>query len=272
LIVISEALALALRITGQANRPILGYDNLLTIDNVAADYELAAYPATNLANPSTAPQQGWRSSSTALQHITVTLATTTAIDYLALARHNLGSAQIPVTIEGLGADDGGVWRVVVEERLLPDDDPALFRFTPEVLIGIRAKMGSGLVAPRAAVGQVGTLLNFPEGVTIGSVQLPFGRNRNIITGKTPKGDFLGRIINGGTRRGSVTIKNIDPDRFRDEVDPFLVASAARPFFWVAEPQKRPNEVGFAWLTSEPQPPTAYAGGAFDLSLELEGIL
>jgi hypothetical protein len=65
-VVISDDLVLSQQVLGEqpnANNPLIGWRNLTTVANIAADSEDPAFPAINLANPLTHLQ--WRATSTA---------------------------------------------------------------------------------------------------------------------------------------------------------------------------------------------------------------
>lgn len=80
----------------EENLPVIGADNIVTTSNVSADTADADFPVTNLANPAT--DLRWQGASTVDQSITVTTGTD-EIDYLAIAKHNLGSAFVGVTVD-----------------------------------------------------------------------------------------------------------------------------------------------------------------------------
>ncbi len=84
------------------DHPIIGYRNIVTIDNIVADGEDPDYPVTNLANPAT--HLRWKSDAADLQYLTITTGSADPIDYVGIAKHNFGTAEIAVSIEG---DDGG---------------------------------------------------------------------------------------------------------------------------------------------------------------------
>lgn len=272
MIVISEALQLAQTSEPDADYPVLGWHNLVTRANIAADSELADYPATNLANPSTVARQGWRSDSLSVQYVTVSPSIDEDINYAAVARHNFGSAEIAVAVEGLTAQDGAEWQEIVEERFLGNDEPAIFRFDPSGYIGLRLKLTPNAVKPKAAVLYVGRLLVFEMGVQPGEAPITYARERNVVNGRTQGGDFVGRIVNGGSRKTGVTINLLSADWYRETLDPFMEASAEVPFFWAWRPQTYPREVGYAWLTADPRPNPAHLAGYINVQLQMEGIL
>src|SRR5690606_28851750 len=96
------------------------------------------------------------------EYLTATIDSVEPIDYVAVARHNFGSAQIPVSIEGAAGFTGSPavldWQELVPDVLLPDDGPVLFRFEPQPLIAVRIRMQPGNAAPTAAVMYAGKLL------------------------------------------------------------------------------------------------------------------
>ena len=98
----------------------IGYNNAGTIGNVVADSEQANYPATNLANPAT--NLLWKSDSTSAQYVTIDIDAEQSCDYIGIARHNLGTAQCDIEIQGQTVD-GGAWSTIV-----PDFGPSSWNF------------------------------------------------------------------------------------------------------------------------------------------------
>ena len=82
-------------ITG--NNPVIGWRNLATPQGITTDTAVAGFPAANMGNPST--NLRWLGVAAADEHVAVALTGETDVDYIAIARHNLGSAQIPVSVE-----------------------------------------------------------------------------------------------------------------------------------------------------------------------------
>lgn len=249
------------------NRPVIGWHNLVTFTSVSADSEDTSHPVTNLGNSST--NLYWLSASTAVQYLTVELGAVDSIDYVALARHNFGSAGIIVSVEGRSAEPGADWVELFPEFLPADDAPMLLRFAAANLLDVRVKLQPDGVEPRAAIFYAGKLLVMQKGVAVGHVPLPYGRQRSIIAGRSEGGEYLGRIETGGVKRSSVMFSVLTPDFYRDEIDAFV--EAAPPFFFAWAPQTYPDEVGFAWVTSDVVPTPTHAAGFISLTLEMEGL-
>ncbi|RYE48344.1 MAG: hypothetical protein EOP24_08005 [Hyphomicrobiales bacterium] len=273
-IIVPNAYALTLQAQGNADRPIVGWHNLVTVETVAASFAAASFPATNLGNPAT--NLLWKSGSVADQYLTVLFGLAVEVDYIATARHNFGSGQVQVTVQGLPfggnpATDSD-WVELVAANLLANDWPALWRFAPDEYIGLRLKLEPGAVEPQAAVLYCGKLLVFEKGVQAGHAPLPYARRRTVISPLSQSGEHLGRVISGGSLQSSVSIIKLTPAWYRSTLDPFFEVAMERPFFWGWRPTTYPDEIGYAWLTSDPVPNPSDLAGYIDVQLQMEGLL
>lgn len=266
MIVISSAVVLSAPDPVTLDAPVIGWKNVLTPAGIVADSALSDFPATNLANPAT--HQEWRAATAVEQYLTVTTNEVDPIDYVGIARHNFASAEIAVSIEGY---IGGVWVEIVEEVMLPDDGPALFRFSPQSLSQIRIRMQAGLVPPRAAVVYVGKLLIMERRIYVGHTPLPHGRRASVANNRSESGNFLGRIVLGAWRESVVPLSLISPDWYRANLDTFLRSGRDDPFFFAWRPETYPRETGYAWLLDDPMPAPAGPSNLISLDLKLAGI-
>lgn len=273
-IIVPNAYALTLTAAGNADYPILGYHNLCTASTVSSTVASASFPATNLGNPAT--NLLWKSGSTADQYLTVLFGETVEVDYAAVARHNFGSGAVTVTVQGLPfggnpATDGD-WDELVAANIPANDWPALWRFEPGEYIGVRLKLEPGSVEPQAAVLYVGKLLVFERGVQAGHTPLPYARNRTVLSQRSQSGEYLGRVISGGSLVSSVSIIKLTPAWYRSTLDPFFEVAMETPFFWGWRPSTYPAEMGYAWLTADPVPNPSDLIGYIDVQFQMEGLL
>lgn len=244
--------------------PVIGWQTLLTTANIAATSEDADYPAIRLANPNT--NELWVSESTSTQYLTVTLDGTVDVDYLAVARHNFGTIGAALTVEG----DTGSGYAAVSDQVAPADDKVLiFRFAPAAYTGLRLKIESVSAEPQAATMFVGALLVMERGVQPGHTPLPYGRVRDIVSGLSQSGNFVGRIESGSKLRSTASFKVLTPAFVRGDLAAFLAYSG--PFFFAWSPQTYSTEVGFAWCVNDPIPVPSHLSGFTDLTLEMEGL-
>jgi len=257
-----------------ANNPLVGYETRLSIDNVIATSEQANYPATNLANPAT--NLLWKSEVVAEVYVEVVLDDVEPVDYVAIAAHNLGTGLIPVSVEGLvdGSASPADWVELTTDVLLPDDGPALFRFTSQSLYAVRLRMqaSSNATVPQIAVMYVGKLLVLQRRIYVGHTPIKYGRTTRVINNRSESGNFLGRIVLGEATQTSVSLQNMTATWFRSYLNPFLLAAREAPFFFAWRPSSYPNEVGYAWLSGDVLPVNQRANGMMSVELPLGGIV
>jgi hypothetical protein len=261
-----------------ADNPLIGYETVVAAGNVTATTQDADWPASNLANPSTFLK--WKAdpgSPVVDEYLTVTPDSAEDIDYVGIAGHNFGSGQMPVSIEYLDETASPPdWVELITETLLPDDGPVLFRFTPQPFTQLRVRIQPSLAAVPveqafAAVLYVGKLLILQRRIFVGHTPIPYGRRLNVANHRSISGAFLGRIVLSETTETSVELQALTPDWYRSYFEPFLVAAKETPFFFAWRPGAYPREVGFAWLTGDPQPSNQMANGLMQVSFDMAGI-
>ncbi len=248
------------------DHPVIGWHNVVTSTNVVANSADPDFPASNLANPAT--HLDWRADATGLQYVTVTIDTVDALDYVGIAGHNFGSEQIPISIlDSLG-------NTLVDEVLLADDSPVLFRFTAQSLAGITLALNatSGQL-PRAAVLYVGKLLVLERKIYVGHTPLTQARRFNVQNGRSESGKFLGRIVLGAWRESVIPLSLLSPGWYRDHGgDEFLAVAAETPFFFGWRPQSYPYEIGYCWLLEDPMPVPVAPSNRIAFDLKVGGIV
>jgi len=266
MIVVSDALVLARAASYVPDLPIVLYDDLVTVANIAADQADANYPVTNLANPQTSSL--WKSGSTADQYLTVTLDGTVETDCLSIARHNLGSGLTVASVEGKTAAVD--WTEVCGEQQLGDDTPAMFVFTSDFYIGLRLKLQPASVAPQMAVLSVGPSLKLPRSVPVGHKPLKTSRSRALLNPTAMNGDFIGNVVTSQTLSTTFAVNLLDPTWWDAYGQPF--ADACRdPFFLAWRPDSKPTDIAYAWATNDPQPVINQITKEVDISMNLAGL-
>jgi hypothetical protein len=269
-IVISTAVVLSEVPEGLSlDHPLIGWHNVVTSTNIVADTEEVNYPASNLANPDTHLE--WRAEDDSEQYLTVTTGYVDQIDYVAIAKHNLSSGSIPISIGYFDTSSPPVWTELVEEVMLSDDGPALFRFEAQSLATVKIKLGSGTTEARIAVVHVGKLLVIERKVYAGHISITDGIKVNVANGRSESGNFLGRIILGQWRETTVPLAQISPDWFRTTMRPFLKDGRDKPFFFAWRPETYPMEVGYGWLIEDPTPTPTPPSNRIAFDLKVSGI-
>ncbi len=276
-VVISSSLTLAAADSGggviNADNPIIGYQNQVTASNITATTEDPDFPASNLGNVSTALRWlGEVGSPEADEYITITADTAELCDYIGIARHNFGSAQITVSVEALDEDASpDAWVEIVQEFIPANDQPIIMRFTPQALSQVRIRLQPGNAAPTAAVVYLGALLVLQRRIFVGHTPINYGRGSKVINARSENGSFLGRIVLNEMTKTTAALQNLTPAWYRTYFDPFVTAARENPFFWAWRPGSYPAECGFAWLTNDPKPANQRPNGMMQVSFEMSGI-
>lgn len=253
-----------------ADHPIVGWQNLVTVDNIVADTEDANYPATNLANPAT--HLRWKAATSALQEIEFTPDSAETIDYVGIARHNLSSQQIPITILTHDGGSPDVDTVLVDEVILPDDGPAIFRFDPGAYPNIKIELGAGLAPAEIGVVFIGKLLVMPVTLWQGMGSPIHQLNSTITNGMSEAGDFLGRIETMRRMEAKVPWSLIRPDYYREHIHDFIKVCRTRPFFFGWRPQTYPYESAYCAMINNPMPVNESPHGLIAMSWEMTGVI
>jgi hypothetical protein len=265
-LVLAQNLVLSEAETGE-NRPLIGWRNIVTTANIVADTTASGFPASNLANSATF--LGWKANDTTAQYLTITPGSADDIDYVGVTTHNLASAGIAVSIEG---DDGSGYVELVAPVIPATDGPLLFRFTAGSFVGLRIKLASGDAAASIATVYAGKLLVLQYKAWQGFTPPPLGRTASVTNGRSESGQFLGRIVTGRQVVSKVPLSLLDPDWYRANLDPFLESGRDDPFFFAWRPDDYPDEVGYCWLTNDPQPQAESPHSLYALTLEMAGVV
>lgn len=262
---ISQALALALEGVSDGDAGIIGYRNLATLANLSATTSNFDYPVTNLANTSTASL--WKADDNVdPQYVTINGLGTA--NYIGLARHNLASIGAAVSVEAL---DGATWTEIFAPQVLNADDPTILRFDTTPASGFRLKIDGGSDMAEIAILYCGELLELQRRIYVGHTPIPYGRVSTIQSGRSESGNFLGRVVLQERLESGVELQNLTPNWYRESLDPFIRIAKTRPFFYSWRPASYPEEVGFCWLTNDPQPVNQLPNGMMQIALNLGGF-
>lgn len=250
MILLSSALVLSPEAaTLSLNNPVILYRNLITASDITATSEEDDYPASNLANPLTFPDAGWRATSTAEQALEFTISDADGPSGLGFAEHNFGTAEIGVKVERYVDGD---WETLFDQ-MPASDAPLMFRFDQVSTAEMKVTLASGNAAARAAVVVIGPALVVQRRIWLGHTPITMGITTETVNGISQAGDYLGTDVLGETNGTTIDIKNLTPDWYRTYFDPFIRAAKTSPFFFAWRPVDYPNEVGYCWLNGNPKP-------------------
>jgi hypothetical protein len=251
-----------------ANNPRIGYHNLVPYGGVIAESENPLFPASNIANVSTA--EWWESLSDEEQHIEFNLEGLAAWNYFGIAGHNLAGAIYQMQSRADPMDD---WEDVTEEFSPGDNNAIMHLFESVITPYARLKLipAQGIL-PKIAVVYIGEYLTLPARVSAGHKPINLNRTTDVMSGMSERGDFLGRVLKKTTLgKTDLAQSHVNPDYYRTLIDPFVVHAQTKPFFVAWRPADYPNEAAFAWTTTDIEPEIAGARGKMNFTISMQAI-
>lgn len=254
-----------------ASYPLIGWHNVVAFSGLSASSAATGRPVTNLSTVSTI--DAWRAADSSEQVVTLT-GVDDIVDYVGIARHNLGSAGIEVSVETLAADVGAGWEEAFAGVLPGNDAPHMMRFDAAPVIGVRLRLAAGDAPAEMAVLRVGKALRLQRGLQ--SDFVPFDRAvmTSKLDGENEYGDFLGTIITRQQIATTATIKALEDGWYETNMSAFIAAAnAGDPFFFVADPEARPDLVGYCRVNGTATPRYSMNRSTYvDLSLPMRAIV
>lgn len=276
MLVISGNLVLSQVTAPPPGTPLILWKNIVAFGTVTADSEDAEYPITNVANPAT--DQEWRAASATDVEITISNGGGEILSGVGFARHNFGSAGIQVEIGYYDSSSPPAFVTLAGPQIMATDEPLLFQFDEDDdLDEIVIRLGTGSDAARCAVIYAGQITVMERGVDVGSdfLRPKFARKTEFSAPRSERGDYLGKIVTSQYVDGvEHTYSHLTADFFRDEVDPFIdAAQQDTPFFYaMLSDNEVTYDVGYLWLTDDPQMPQSPVTRRYKLQLKMGGIV
>lgn len=255
------------------NNPRIGWHSLVQHTTVFADEENSLLPATHLANPATFLK--WRGLSNDEQSIGCILDELESVNYMAVYGHNFGSQGTTVYFE-YSDNGGGSWQTA-SPPTLPEDDRPIFREFDSV-VGDRFRLRLQPTGdeydppPQAAVLHIGRVLRLERRLYVGHAPLTLNRRQAVTTGRSESGQFLGRTLISTLYETSLQMSNLDPEWYRNNVEPFARVAATQPFFWAWRAEEYQQEVGYAWATSDVRVTNQTANGLVQVQFSMQGVV
>lgn len=221
----------------------LAIDNALLRGNTSATSEQAAYPIDNALTKDT--YQAWRSNA-ATPTVSCEFDSTETINYLAIARHNLGSEEITTQLDY--RIESGSWTKIAD--ITPDtDDPLLVPFKPTEADEIRLVF-AGAGVPIIAVLAVGSAVIMPR--PLRSTMQPVWLSRQ--TAVVPQMSDGGEVIGGAVVRRGVAVspswRNLPLAFYVSTLRTLARDLPGCPFFFAWQPDEAPDEVVYGMIDGD----------------------
>lgn len=237
-------------------RSVICYDDIsqlsgavLSASATATAAGTATYDAANAFDGLT--YDYWKPSTGGAQWLKIALAASAVVDYLGLAAHNLGTLGATVQLQG-SLDDATYVNLLPEGTFVPTDDGPIVRlFTEKAYRYFKLT-----TTPPSGTQQIGVLMlgrstPLQRGVHVGHRPAPFSRDVRYTTNESEGGNFLGRSIVRVSNETEIALSNMTARWYREKFEPFALQAESRPFFFVWDRHRRPDEAMFGYATNRP---------------------
>jgi hypothetical protein len=243
------------------NAGVLGYENAANFGNISATSETDDNPVTNLINPATA--FAWQASSNADQ--TITINTDGAqVDFIGIARHNLDQDGLSVTVKFNTS-------VVVPQQAVTNEQVVMYVVNSAAPGTVTIEIKGATDPATIAVLYVGKAVKLERNIYVGHTPITMAREVDEITGVSQSGEYLGTILKNQTRLNQVSLKNLTPQWYRENLDPYFAQVPRVPAFFAWRPVDYPTEVGYVWLEGNPKPVNQRNNGMMQIDWTFRGL-
>jgi hypothetical protein len=250
------------------NNPIIGYQSVLTdVDIIATEY-VTGRSALNMWNPSTSSLWEGQTvtatpTATTTQYVTLINSANLPVDYLAIARHNLGTVGYTYTVQH-STDAGATWADITTARVIATDQAIFDYFDEKTSDQFRIKLEKTLTgAPAVIDGPVIAHVKLGKAFVL-QRRIYAGHKPGTITKKVKKivngsesGEYLGAIVTRSYYTTDCQQDNNSPEFVRTYVKPFIAhvnghtavdGSAPCTFFFSWRPSDYPDEIVYGWTS------------------------
>lgn len=221
----------------------LAYDNALARGDLTATSEAAGYPILDALTRDT--YQAWRAA-VAAPVVACVLDYPETIDYLAIARHNLGSLGITAELEY--RIESGSWTKIA--TITPaTDDPLLVPFASTEADEVRLTFDAAGV-PIVAVLAVGKAIVMPRPLRSTMQPVWLSRRTSVAPQMSDGGEVIGGVV---VRRGvavSPSWRNLPLAFYVSTLRTLARDLPGLPFFLAWQPDEAPDEVVYGMIDGD----------------------
>lgn len=215
--------------------PLIGYKTIITPTNITASTQAADFPASTLANPLTYDKYRGEATSVTL---VIDAGSDVACDYFGMALPNFSSAMLEY------GDDGISWTSIVTTFSVADDSTIIKPFDLTTARYWRFTLEKATADIELSVLYLGQSLRMERCIMQSYAPLPLNRVTEYTSNQSESGQFLGASIVRDGYESSVTFTLITAPWGRGEFQPFVRAARTRPYFFLWNPDRYPNEAAY----------------------------
>lgn len=280
MISISNAIYLA-SVTDLGKRPIIGYQSILTINDITADSETADNPAVNMWSPDTSSY--WQSDTIPTGqtlYIYFENPSQYDIDYIGIARHNFFTGNIVYSLE-MFEPGTSTWTAIIDQETVGDDAVIFHYFDTVNEAQLRLKLECDITPPIIGHIKLGEVLILERPMYVGVEPPTLSPRSKRTTNVSQTGQYLGQVITQRWHQAVCEQKNVTPDFVRNSFYPFVLhcqgqlpddGTAQGTYFYAWRPSDYPAEVIYGWTIGDIVPSNQRnEQGLMQFNFKIEGI-
>lgn len=250
--------------------PIIAWESTLKVEDISASGFEGTREPRNMWSPDTATF--WQAPGST-SSISLANPLGRSIDYVAIAKHNLGSAGISYLLSN--SVDGITYTPVGSARSVVDDSPIVEYFDSAIRY-FKIEFTGGV--PIIAHVRMGKAMVLPSSIYVGHAPANLAKVVERVPQVSKSGQYLGQIIKTTSYKSSVKQENILPQYVREKIKPFIAhvdgtavddGTARGTFFFAWRPDDYPDEVIYAWTNSNIHPENQRSNGMMSFSFDME---
>lgn len=251
------------------NHPHIGYQTWvrdLTPLDLSVSSETSEGPRDSILRPNT--HEFWQGSELPAT-MTIDLGSHQNVDYVGLAAHTIGSDGQAVLVEY--SADNSTWFTFAASLNPTTDAPIMFIDTSVARRYWRITFtGTGAV-PKLAVVYIGEVLLLPRPIYAGHSPAPLSRDTILIQNMSDGGHFLGQYVRRHGVNGSVSLRHLKAQWYRDKFDRFVRAAREFPYFFTWRPLTFDKEVAYAWTEANIKPSNMGVKDFMQVRFNFQGV-
>ena len=276
------------------NNPIIGWHSVLQPENIIASEYVSGRPAVNMWNPDT--YSFWEGDSVAgdpsvstTQYVTLVNTNNAPVDYIGIAKHNLGSVGYTYTLQH-STNGGSTWSNVTAPRVIATNNAIIDYFDQLTSDQFRIKLEKTLSGHPATIAgpiishvKLGKALVLQRRIYVGHSPATIAKRVKKINNGSESGQYLGAIITRSYYMSECVQQNNTPAFVRTYIKPFIDhvnghrsddGTAPCTFFFAWRPGDYPDEIVYGWTDDNIAPKNQGSdsmGGRMEWSFNMECV-
>lgn len=252
------------------NNPRIAYHNHVVRAGISSSSSIGGFPASNLANPSTAEK--WKCTFPSQRTVSITTPNE-AHDYIAIAAHNLAD------LDGAGFKlqyhDGSSYIDVFGYTVASNNSSVIYNFQ-----SITASLWRLVIDPQGGTSAndieigviyLGRITTIPRRIYTGHSPINFNPKTKIQNNNSETGHFLGRVVISSELNSSISVQDLSPAFVRTELVPFQESANENPFFFAWRPDSYDDETAYCWLNRDMRIKNQRSNGMMEFRMSFKGF-